>query len=417
MYLCLMFTEYQLGSGLRILLMPSATDVVYAGIAVATGTRHELDSESGMAHLVEHMSFKGTQKLTSKQVINRIEGVGGELNAFTGKEDTVYYSAFLKQHLKLAVPLLLDIVFSSTYPNEELQKEIEVVIDEIESYNDSPAELIFDDFEGLLFPSHPLGRKILGEAERLRAYKSEDVRRFVDRCYHPSRAVLFVKGNVRLEQVLRTVPERWQRPMESAGGDINTLSACQVESVKGETIQEKPIHQTHVVLGARAFAATDPRHYGVYLLNNLLGGPAMNSRLSMALRERAGLVYTVESNLFAYTDTGVWSVYFGCDVHDLRRCLRLVHQEMRKLVDAPLSNRSLAAAKRQLIGQLGVGYDHFENVAIGSAKHFLHARHALTQQEIFQSIEELTAVQLQEIAAEVFDINRLTTLIYLPNGK
>jgi len=420
-----MFQTAQLPNGLRIILSPSATDVVYAGIAVATGTRHELDSESGMAHLTEHMTFKGTVNRSSTQILTRMESVGADLNAYTGKEETIYYSTFLSRHLRRAIPLLMDIVFNSTYPQAELEKEVEVVIDEIESYNDSPADLIYDDFEALLFPNHPLGRSILGQAERLREYRSEDLLRFAHRCYSPERAVLFVKGNVSLKDVLKTL-------------SLSSLSESELlldESLKGESLKQtappltgkasgeyspssvtlrKPVHQAHVMLGSRAYAAMDERYYGLALLNNLLGGPAMNSRLSLSLRERAGLVYTVESNLTAYTDTGVWSVYFGCDAADVRRCIRRVHRELQRLIEAPLTPAALAAAKRQFIGQIGVSYDHFENVALGMAKRFLLYHQALTPEDIYAAVNALTAEQLQTIAADIFAPDRLTTLIYQP---
>ncbi len=403
---------------LRIILSPSSTDVVYAGIAVATGTRHELDTESGMAHLVEHMTFKGTNHLSSTQILNRIERVGGDLNAYTGKEETIYYVTFLRQHLHRALPLLMDIVFDSTYPQTELEKEVEVVIDEIESYNDSPAELIYDEFESLLFPNHPLGRNILGDADRLRQYRSEDLQRFVQRTYSPEQAVLFVKGNVSMADVKKAFQGKdWSLlPTENIPSAQKRQAPILPKKEHGEasTIIHKPVHQAHVMLGARAYAATDPRYYGLFLLNNLLGGPAMNSRLSLALRERAGLVYTVESAVTAYTDTGVWSVYFGCDPEDVRRCLRLVHHELRRLVDTPLGPRALDAAKQQLIGQIGISYDHFENVALSTAKRFLHDGYYRSPEEIIHSIEALTAEGLQAIAAEVLDPANLMTLIYQP---
>ena len=414
------FTTFNLPSGLRIILAPSATDVVYAGIAVATGTRHELDSESGMAHLVEHMTFKGTRHLSSVQILNRMESVGGDLNAYTGKEETIYYATFLRQHLRRAIPLLLDIVFGSTYPQEELEKEREVVIDEIESYNDSPAELIYDDFEALLFPNHPLGRNILGDAERLRQYTSADLQSFVRRTYRPDHAVLFVKGKVAIEEIQKLISShkayeahKAHEPYEPyKPHEPHTPYEAHTPQSSQESILSRHCHQAHVMLGARAYSATDPRYIGLFLLNNLLGGPAMNSRLSLALRERTGLVYTVESNLTAYTDTGVWSVYFGCDHADVRRCLRLVHQELRRLCDAPLSPRTLATAKRQLKGQMGIGADNFENAALGLAKYYLHTGRALTLQQRFAEIDALTAQQLHDIAREVMDPNHLTTLIY-----
>ena len=414
-----MFQSFNLDNGLRVILAPSSTDVVYAGIAVATGTRHELDSESGMAHLVEHMTFKGTERLTSMQILNRMESVGGDLNAYTGKEETIYYATFLRQHLKRAIPLLLDIVFNSTFPQEELDKEVEVVIDEIESYNDSPAELIYDDFEALLFPDHPLGRSILGDAERLRQYRTSDLQAFARRTYSPERAVLFIKGNVKIDPPpCPSLVGRGVSTFENENADACLKHTTPLPTREGQGggsfVYKKPVHQTHVMLGARAYAATDPRYYGLMLLSNLLGGPAMNSRLSLALRERTGLVYTVESNLTAYTDTGVWSVYFGCDAEDLKRCLRLVHRELRRLIDRPLSPRALNAAKQQLLGQLGISYDHFENVALAMGKRYLHYHRVLTPAEIAQSIEALTAETLHSIAADIFNPDRLTTLIYQP---
>ena len=420
-----MFQTAQLPNGLRIILSPSATDVVYAGIAVATGTRHELDSESGMAHLTEHMTFKGTVNRSSTQILTRMESVGADLNAYTGKEETIYYSTFLSRHLRRAIPLLMDIVFNSTYPQAELEKEVEVVIDEIESYNDSPADLIYDDFEALLFPNQPLGRSILGQAERLREYRSEDLLRFAHRCYSPERSVLFVKGNVSLKDVLKTLslPSLSESELlldESRKGEsLNQTAPPLTGKSSGEyspssVTLRKPVHQAHVMLGSRAYSAMDERYYGLALLNNLLGGPAMNSRLSLSLRERAGLVYTVESNLTAYTDTGVWSVYFGCDAADVRRCIRRVHRELQRLIEAPLTPAALAAAKRQFIGQIGVSYDHFENVALGMAKRYLLYNQVLAPEDIYAAVNALTAEQLQTIASDIFAPDRLTTLIYQP---
>ena len=408
---------YTLPNGLRILCAPSVTDVVYCGIAVAAGTRHELENESGMAHFVEHMTFKGTSRRSAMQVINHMESVGGDLNAFTGKEETVYYSVFLRQHLSRAIPLLMDIVFGSTYPEDELSREAEVVIDEIESYEDSPSELIFDEFDTLLFPEHPLGRNILGQAERLRQYRSDDLRSFARRLYHPSRAVLFVVGNVDPSHVLQ-LATRASAPICHSSEPIRHSSFVTRHSSSDPichspfVIRERGTHQAHVIIGARAYAATDPRHMGLSLLSNLLGGPCMNSRLNIALRERRGLVYTVESNLASYTDTGSWSVYFGCDASDVQRCLRLVRSELRRLTDKPLSERTLAAAKRQLKGQIGVSYDNFENVAIGMAKRYLHYGEVLTPEQLYARIDVLTAQDLQAIAADVFAADRLQTLVY-----
>lgn len=417
--------NFQLPTGLRVILTPSESDVVYAGIAVAAGTRSELDSESGMAHLVEHMTFKGTSHLTSVQILNRMESVGGDLNAYTGKEETIYYATFLRPHLRRAIPLLLDIVFNSTYPQEELEKEREVVIDEIESYNDSPAELIFDDFEALLFPDHPLGRNILGDPERLRQYTSADLQSFVRRNYHPSRAVLFVKGKVTMEEIMKCTPAPLRLPVSEGSEYLSSLEknihVGQTHDTplpyregqgRGPFVLERHTHQAHVMVGACGYGATDPRHVGLALLSNILGGPAMNSRLSLALRERTGLVYTVESNYTAYTDTGVWSIYFGCDHTDVKHCLRLVTKELRRLTDAPLTPRTLAAAKRQLKGQLGIAADNSENVALSAAKQYLHTHYVKSLEQRFAEIDALTSDQLLTIARDIMNPDRLTTLIY-----
>ncbi len=410
---------------MRVVTDGSATDVVYCGLAVDAGTRDEMEGEEGMAHFAEHLTFKGTARRRSWHIINRMESVGGDLNAFTGKEETVYYCTFLKPHFSRAVDLLFDIVLGSIYPPHEIEKEVEVVIDEIESYQDSPAELIYDEFEGIIFSGHPLGHNILGEADGLRRMKSEDIQRFARRLYRPERMVLFVKGNIPSKQILRTVQQALKSTgpvvVGSASGTMNggpdTMNAeanrlPPPPYVPQYVEQERDTHQAHVMIGARSFGATDPRHLHLYLLNNILGGPGMNSRLNVALRERNGLVYTVESNSVCYTDTGVWSVYFGCDKKDVKRCRHLVLNELKRLTDRPLSERELTNAKRQIVGQIGVSYDSFENVAIGMGKRFLHYNRLQSCEELCQRIEALTAEELYRTACEIFVPEHLTTLIY-----
>lgn len=410
--------SFLLDNGLRVLLAPSSTNVVYAGIAVAAGTRDELPGESGMAHFVEHMSFKGTRHLTSMQILNRMDSVGGDLNAYTGKEETVYYSVFLREHLRRALPLLMDIVFNSTYPQTELEKEREVVIDEIDSYLDTPAEQIYDDFEAKLFAGHPLGRNILGDAERLRQYTTADLKAFVSRTYIMEKAVLFVKGNVTEREVRKAAHSQCLPKGEECKEAANVTGGHEFPSL-GEGLEvgrsqesTSPLHQSHVMLGARSYAMTDPRHIGIALLSNLLGGPAMSSRLSLALRERTGLVYTVESNVNAYTDTGVWSVYFGCDHADVQRCLRLVRRELHRLTDKPLSQRTLDAARRQIKGQMAIAADNSENAALSMAKLFLHTNRTYSLDDRFAQLDALTPDVLHAIACDVLDPDRLTTLVF-----
>ena len=397
---------YMLPQGLRIICAPGQT-------------------ESGMAHFTEHMSFKGTRRRSARQVISCMESVGGDLNAFTGKEETVYYCTCLQQHVSRAIDLLLDIALQSTYPQEEMQREVEVVIDEIESYQDQPSELIYDEFESLLFPGHPLGRNILGDADTLRTFRSDDMQRYAQRLYHPERMVLYVLGNVKPEKVLREVEKKLRVLMAVSTRtyeDKSTYLSPEVHVLVPDTphpdsciTRKMDTHQAHVVIGAQAFGAADPRHLHMFFLSNMLGGPAMSSRLNLALRERNGLVYTVESNHTTYTDTGVWSVYYGCDAKDRARCRRLVLRELDKLVQSPMSQRTLDAARRQLKGQIGISYDNFENVAIGMAKRFLHYGQTLSRQQFFAcEMRRISSVRSCSMGIIRRCHRNTTRFIYLP---
>lgn len=397
-----------LGSGLRVVTAPSPTNTVYLGLALDAGTRDEEEWESGMAHFAEHLSFKGTSKRTSRQIITHMESVGGDLNAFTGKEETVYYCTCQKEHFRRAMDLLFDVVFNSRYPKEEMDKEVEVVIDEIESYNDSPSELIYDDFEAMLFQGHPLGRNILGNAERLRQFKSEDVAQYTRRLYTPDRAVLFVYGNVEMDEILRRIPDN-ALPEPRQCIDRSETTHCHVPC---ERTIKKDTHQAHIMMGARAYGGTHEKHLALFLANNILGGPGLSSRLNIALREKRGLVYTVESTLTTYTDTGVWAIYFGCDHHDANKCKRIVKKELQRLCDTPLSEKALNAAKRQIIGQIALSYDNFESVAIGMGKRMLHYNRTQTKEELIARIQALTAEQVWDAAKEIFNPDSLTILEY-----
>ena len=404
------YNTFTLPNGLRLIHAPSPTNVAYCGFAVDAGTRDELDGEQGMAHFVEHLIFKGTKKRRAWHILNRMENVGGDLNAYTNKEETVVYSAFLKEHFARAAELLADIVFHSVFPQPEIDKEVEVIIDEIRSYEDSPSELIFDDFEELIYPGHALGRNILGKPELLRSFRSEDARRFVTRYYKPANMVFFVLGDIDFKKVVYTV-ERAVADIP-CGGVEGYVRRKPLPYSPRSLVVEKGTHQSHVMIGGRGYDAYDERRTGLYLLNNILGGPGMNSRLNVILRERRGLVYNVESNLTAYTDTGTFCFYFGCDAEDEERCITLVHKELKRLRERRLTAAQLAAAKKQIIGQIGVAGDNFENNALDMGKCFLHYRRYEDKSEVFARIESLTADGLLEIANEVFAESYLSTLIY-----
>ena len=403
------YHTHTLSNGLRIIHAPNQSAVAYCGFAIDAGTRDEAENEQGMAHFVEHLLFKGTQKRHAWHILNRMEHVGGDLNAYTNKEETVVYSAFLAEHFPRAVELLADIVFHSTFPQTEIDKEVEVIIDEIQSYEDSPCELIFDDFEELIFPRHPLGRNILGKPDLLHQFKSEDALRFTNRYYQPNNMIFFVQGNVEFKRVVRLV----EKATADLSSNASTFERKRPEVYIPQTLTlHRDTHQAHVMIGSRGYDAHNEKRTALYLLNNILGGPGMNSRLNVSLRERSGLVYNVEANLTSYTDTGVFCIYFGTEHKDVDRCIRLVKKELKKLCDKPLSPIQLAAAKKQIIGQIGVARDHAENTALGMAKTFLHYHKMDDPQDIFQRIEALTAKELWEVSNEMFADENLSSLIY-----
>ena len=455
------YNTYTLDNGLRIIHLPSDSKVVYCGYQINAGTRNEEPGEEGLAHFCEHVTFKGTERRKAWHILNCLESVGGDLNAYTNKEGTVYYSAILKEHIARAVDLLSDIVFHSVYPQAEIDKEVEVICDEIESYNDSPAELIYDEFENILFKGSPLGHNILGTAEQVRAFKTEDALRFTQKLYRPDNAIFFAYGDIDFKKLVKLIqkalgecpkgrelacsadcksaetpteeriaektptkeriteetPTGETPTEEMEAGDANhkvQSSKFNVQSkVAGQTIvMQKNTHQAHVMIGTRAYDVNDDRRMPLYLLNNMLGGPGMNAKLNLALREHNGLVYTVESTMVSYGDTGTWSIYFGCDEHDVKRCLRLVRKELDKFMQKPLSDAQLKAAKKQIKGQIGVACDNRENFALDFGKSFLHYGWEKNVDRLYEQVDEITAAQIQAVAQELFDKDRLTTLIF-----
>ena len=400
-----------LTNGLRIIHLPSASPVVYCGYQIAAGTRNELPGEEGLAHFCEHVTFKGTARRNALHIINSIEKVGGDLNAFTNKEDTTFYAAIHRDHFRKAADLLTDIVFHSQYPQAEIDKEIEVVCDEIESYNDSPAELIYDDFENIIFQGHPLGHNILGQADQLRTYTTDDALRFTQRHYRPNNAIFFVYGDVEFKQVVRLLGRMDMGPMGPISPMKPIIPVCAIPS---PTItRHKGTHQAHVMIGCRAYDINHPRRIALYLLNNMLGGPSMNSWLNLTLRERHGLVYSVDSSMVSYGDTGLWAVYFGCDPADVSKCRRLVRHQLDRLMEKPLSSSQLSAAKQQLKGQIAIACDNRENFALDFGKSFLHYGKEKNINRLYQQIEAVKSQEIQEVAVELFAPANITTLIYL----
>lgn len=398
-----------LANGLRVIHLPNNSKIAYCGYQIKAGTRNEKPGDEGLAHFCEHVTFKGTQTHTSTAIINKLESVGGDLNAFTNKEDTVFYSAIPVEHFAKAVDVLSDIVFYSIFPQAEIDKEVEVICDEIESYNDSPAELIYDEFENLVFKGHPLGHNILGSADRVRGFATADAMRFTQQYYRPDNAIFFVYGNIDFKRLVKTLEKLTPRQrQESVVDEALVVANGRLPEL---TILNHDTHQAHVMIGNRAYSATHPLRIPLYLLNNMLGGPGMNARLNVILRERRGLVYSVESSMVCYGDTGLWAVYFGCDPHDVNRCVRLVKGEFKRLMEKPLSEKTLAAAKKQIKGQLAVACDNNENFAIDFGKSFLHFGDEKDIEKLYQKIDAVTAEQIQQVAKEIFDKDSLATLV------
>jgi predicted Zn-dependent peptidase len=410
----LKYNTATLPNGLRVIHLPSSSPVVYCGYQIAAGTRHEQAGEEGLAHFCEHVTFKGTARRNALQIINALEKVGGELNAFTNKEDTTFYAAIHRDHFLSAFNLLTDIVFNSLYPQAEIDKEVQVVCDEIESYNDSPAELIYDEFENILFANHPLGHNILGEAEHLRTYTTADAQRFTRRHYRADNAVFFAYGDISFSRLLGMLAKNATAATLPAAGQGVTPAARLEPLAPGHQVivRHKDTHQAHVMMGCRAYHFNHPRRMALYLLNNLLGGPGMNSLLNLSLRERHGLVYTVESTMVAYSDAGLWGVYFGCDTADVRKCRQLVRRQLDRLMQKPLSAARLAAAKRQIKGQIAIACDNRENFALDFGRNFLHNGTEKDLSTLFARIDAVTADDLLQVARQLFQPEHIVTLIY-----
>ncbi len=402
---------HTLPNGIRVVHRLTASEVVYMGVMVGTGTRDEKPEENGMAHYIEHCVFKGTHHHTSRQLINSIEGVGGEVNAYTTKEETTFYAATTADHVASTLRLLAEMVTEPTFPKAETDKECMVIYDEMESYNDSPSELIYDDFENLLFRNHSLAMPILGTKKTLRhiSSKPELAIDWLHKQYKPSRMVVFFQGNIATERVFRLAEK------EFAGYPVveNTRMRMFVPENKAATVTyKKHTHQQHVMLGTQAYPLGDERQLPLYLLNNILGGGSLSSRLNLSLREQRGLVYTIESTYTPLSDTGYWCTYFACEPEEHEQCMALVRKELVYMAEHPLTEAALHRALVQLRGQMAIAAENQENNALAMAKSVLYFGTAPTWQETYAKVARTTPAILQSIAQDLFAPTRLSTLIY-----
>ncbi len=403
---------HNLPNGVQIVHRKTLSPVVYVGLMIGAGTRHEQPEENGMAHYIEHCLFKGTEHYTARQIINHIEGIGGEINAYTTKEETTFYAATLNNHFRTTLHLLADMVLRPTFNKKETDKEVTVILDEIESYNDSPSELIYDDFENLLFEGSSLAMPILGTKKTLkRISKSPDYPlHWMAQHYRPERMVLFVQGNVSTQQVIsaatRELLSNSQYPIANSEASHSQSPIAYSRTYKRHT------HQTHIMLGSHTYPIGHPKQLTMFLLNNILGGGSMSSRLYLSLREKYGLVYNIDSQAVPLSDTGYWNIYLACEPQHKDQCLELCHKELQTLRDVRLTSAQLQRALRQLEGQLAISAENQENNALAMAKQMLYHHRAPQWQETFAKVQQITPAQLQEVANEVFAPEKIYTLLY-----
>ncbi|MCD6355422.1 MAG: insulinase family protein [Prolixibacteraceae bacterium] len=403
------FLTHTLENGIRVIHRQTDSPIGHLGVLINTGSRDETNEEHGLAHFIEHSVFKGTRKRKAFHILSRIEDVGGELNAYTTKEETVLYSTFLSQYYERSAELLSDILFNSVYPEKELNREKEVIAEEINSYKDSPSELIFDEFEELVFDGHPIARNILGTTQNINRFNRSTILKFIEKNYHTDQMVLSSVGNLNFKELVN-IAEKYFGNAEAKHSSTNRLPFNNY--TPGKRTSDKDTHQTHCVIGNVAYDISHPRRIVLVLLNNLLGGQSMNSRLNMALRERKGMAYNIESNYAAYSDTGLFNVYFGTDKDNYEKAIDLVLKEFKLLRDKKLGAIQLSKAKKQLIGQIAISTESHEDLMLTIGKSYLMYNKVDPLRVVFNKIEKISAEELFDVANEILNENTLSRLVY-----
>ncbi|HPI29837.1 MAG TPA: pitrilysin family protein [Bacteroidales bacterium] len=407
------FDFYKLDNGLRIVHKNSDTPIVHLGLFINAGSRDEIPAQKGLAHFIEHVFFKGTETRRSSQIYNNIENYGGELNAYTAKEETCIHCSVLKEYFEKAAEVLSDVLFHSTFPEKELAKEKAIVLDEYYYYKDIPEEVILDDFDELVFKNHPLGWNILGEPVRIKGFTKNDIKTFMDNNYHPEEMVISLIGGLDSQTILRVL-KKWFEQGYSSGRTATKRKAFKgYKPVRQHLV--KNIFQSHCVMGRPAYTVYDKRRLGLVLLNNLLGGPASNARLNMAVREKHGLSYNIESSYSAFSDTGLFRIYVSTENGSMDKTIALIYAELRKLRQQKLGAVQLALAKRQLIGNIALANESkiAEMLAIGKTYLVFDKIDSIAQ--INRNIEKISASELLDIANEIFDTESFAQIIYQSN--
>ncbi len=401
---------HTLPNGIRVVHRQTSSPVAYVGIMIGAGTRDEDPKQNGMAHYIEHTVFKGTQHRSARQIINRIENIGGELNAYTTKEETTFYAATLSQYFARTLELIADMVLYPTFPKKETDKERTVIYDEILSYNDSPSELIYDDFENLIFSGHPLQMPILGTRQTLRHLTDKKALQFLQDYYDPTRMVLLSISNLPFKKVVYYAEKHLSKTPYCSHLSTRVAPTPLAAGVRAE--YHKHTHQTHVMLGTRAFPIGHEKQLALYFLNNIIGGSGMNSLLNLALREQRGLVYTIDSSYTPLSDTGYWATYFASEPQDTEQCLDLIYKQLRGLREKPLSDTTFRKYLRQLLGQMAISAENKENAALSMAKSTLYLDVAPAWEEIYAEVARLTPHDLFVLSNELFQPEQIATLLY-----
>lgn len=403
------YTSMTLSNGIRLIHLPVDSPVAHCGVLINTGSRDETPAEHGMAHFIEHTIFKGTAKRKAYHIISRLEDVGGEMNAYTSKEETAIHASFLCDYYERTIELFSDILIDSTFPEKELKKEQEVIVDEINSYNDTPAELIFDEFEELIFEGHPMGRSILGTPDLVRSFQAADIRRFIAANYHTDQMVICSVGNIPARKFFHLATRYFERLKANFRQENrNRFSTYQP---KQKTL-EKGTFQAHCILGGEAYDVYHPDRLPLVLLNSILGGQSGNSRLNLSLRERNGIAYNLESSYTAYSDTGTLTIYFGTDPENLERALMLIDKEIKLLQNKLLGALQLNKARKQLIGQLAMSQENHEDLMLAIGKSMLVFNKVESLVDIYKKISEISGYQLMEVANRLLLPGNLSRLIY-----
>lgn len=409
----MLYNLKELGNGIRIVHQEiTHTRLVHSGFVLDIGSRDETREQEGLAHFWEHMAFKGTKKRKAFHILNRLDSVGGELNAYTTKEKICFYSSVLKTHFNKSAELLCDITFNSIFPPKQIEKERQVILEEMAMYRDSPDDSLQDEFDGTIFQNHSLGRNILGTEETVSNFTQQDFFDFISSRLDTSRIVFSVVGNISFAKVLKQVESFLEEiPAKKI---LFTRSSFNHYTPKNQVIH-KEISQAHCAIGKPALSLFDEKRFKLYLLNNILGGPSMNSRLNLALREKYGYVYNIESIYQAYTDTGFVGIFYGTEEKSSAKARKIVLKEIKSLREKKLGTMQLHMAKEQAIGQMAMAEENYASLMLVFGKTLLDKNKIDSLDSIFKIIRNASAEDLQDIAQEVFDEDQFSFLTYLPN--